>query len=380
MPYQTYFDLVESLIVSSYGGAQDAEQRDIRTAVQRAYQELGWIKDWEYHQQTARVVIEPAWQGTVTFDATTRTVTRSVGDPFPAGAAYCFIRINDVIAKVATRTSSSVLVLDSVMTYPENFDTAVTALLYRTLYPLPTDFRNLDKPIDEHSWSAFSYVSQDEAMKIERVLDAQGPQAYWTVTRDDQTGGWAIRIIGYPARLETIDFTYRRSPRTLRYSGHEANSRAGTITAAGTAVTGSGTAFTSAMIGSVLRVGTPSASPETLAGLNPYVSEAKITAVSSATALTVDKSVTASAAKYLITDPVDFPPGMHNCLHSGCEYWLARTRGNKPEQAFAMYQRDLRLAMENDQLAPLSGARRVMWDLSGWRTTPQPDGVDGGSP
>ena len=45
MPYQTYFDLVESLIVSSYGGAQDAEQRDIRTAVQRAYQELGWIWD-----------------------------------------------------------------------------------------------------------------------------------------------------------------------------------------------------------------------------------------------------------------------------------------------------------------------------------------------
>ncbi len=34
MAYQTYFDLVESLIVSSFGGPQDAEQRDIRSAMQ----------------------------------------------------------------------------------------------------------------------------------------------------------------------------------------------------------------------------------------------------------------------------------------------------------------------------------------------------------
>jgi hypothetical protein len=380
MPYQTYYDLVENLITTSGGGAQDAEQRDIRTAVQRAYQELGWIKDWEFHQQTGRVVIEPAWQGEVTFVASTRTITKTVGDPFPAGAAYCFIRINDVIAKVATRTSSSVLVLDSALTYPEDFSTSTVALLYRTLYPLPTDFRNLDRPIDEHSWSAFSYVSQDEAMKIERVLDAQGPQAYWTVTRDDITGGWAIRIIGYPARLETIDFTYRRSPRQLRYSGHETATRAGTVTASGTTVTGTGTSFNSAMVGSIIRIGTASDSPETISGLNPYVSEAKITAVGSATSLTVNTSLTASSAKYLITDPVDFPPGMTNCLHSATEYWLARIRNQKADQAFSLYQRDLRLAMENDQLAPLSGARRVMWDLSGWRSTPQADGVDGGSP
>lgn len=41
----TYFDVVEHLITASFGGPQDAEQRDIRTAVQRAYDEVISIKD-----------------------------------------------------------------------------------------------------------------------------------------------------------------------------------------------------------------------------------------------------------------------------------------------------------------------------------------------
>jgi len=380
MPYQTYFDLVESLIVSSYGGAQDAEQRDIRTAVQRAYQELGWIRDWEWLHQLGRIVVQPSWSGTVTYVASTRTVTKVTGDAFPADAEYFFMRIGTVVSRVKTRTSSTVLVLDPVLNYPEDFAEATTASLYRTIYPLPSDFRNLDTPIDEASWSAFNYIPQDVAMKMERVFDVQGPQAYWTVMRDEKSNGWAIRVIGYPARIETIDFTYRRSPRTLRFSGHESAARAGTITAAGTAVTGSGTSFSSAMVGSILRVGTSSAHPEPLGAMNPWQAEAKITAVTNATSLTVESAISASSAKYVITDPVDLSPGMTNCLHSACEYWLSRIRATKPDQAFGLYQRDLRLAMENDSLSPIAGHRRLIWDISGWRTPLQPDGVDGGSP
>lgn len=380
MPYNTYHDLVESLIVSSYGGAQDAEQRDIRTAIQRAYQEIGWMRDWEWLHQTGRIVMTPSWTGTVTFVASTRTVTRVTGDPFPTDADYYFMRIGTVVSRVRTRTNSSTLVLDSVQTYPEDFSTATTASLYRTIYPLPSDFRNLDTPIDEASWSAFNYIPQDVAMKMERVFDVQGPQAYWTVMRDDKTASWAIRVIGYPTRTETIDFTYRRSPRTLRFSGHETNLRAGTITAAGTTVTGTGTAFSAAMIGSILRVGTANDHPGPLGSMTPWEAEAKITAVSTATSLTVESAVTATNAKYLITDPVDLSPGMTNCIHSGCEYWLARTRDKSPDKVFAMYQRDLRLAMESDALSPMEGRRRLIWDISGWRTPAQPDGVDGGSP
>lgn len=374
MQYQTYHDLVESLVISSYGGAQDAEQRDIRTAVQRAHQELGWIRDWEWHQQHGRVVIQPPWSGTATFVASTRTLTRVSGDPFPAAADYYHVRINDVVAKVQSRTSDSVLVLDPTVTYPEDFSSAVPATAYRTIYPLPADFRNLDTPVDEDSWSMFNYVSQNVAFKMERILDVTGPQAYWTVARDEQSNGWVIKILGRPERIETIDFFYRRSPRMLRFSGHEHASRAGTVTASGTAVTGSGTAFTQAMVGSVLRFGTAENHPEPLGAMNPWQAEAKIASVSSATALTLDIPVTASAVKYVVTDPVDFPAGMSNCLHSACDYWLARIRKDKEDRAFALYQRDLRLAMENDALSPIEGRRILVWDLAGWRSTPLPDG------
>jgi hypothetical protein len=74
------------------------------------------------------------------------------------------------------------------------------------------------------------------------------------------------------------------------------------------------------------------------------------------------------------------PDSMHNALLSGAEYWLARMRGTKPDNAFALYQRDLKLSMEGDQLAPYSGVSRTIWDTSGWRTPLQSDNFDGGRP
>ena len=186
--------------------------------------------------------------------------------------------------------------------------------------------------------------------------------------------GWAIKLVGYPIKRETIDFTYRRKARRLKYSGHEANSRAGTVTSSGTSVAGSGTAFTADMEGSVLRIGDSVAVPGPIESLNPYTAERLIRLFSSSSALTLGSSLTVSGAKYLITDPIDIPDHMHNVMLSGCEYWLARIRDNKPDKAFAMYQRDLRLAMEQDVLAPASGRSKEIWADRGWRSPLQPDG------
>jgi hypothetical protein len=38
-----------------------------------------------------------------------------------------------------------------------------------------------------------------------------------------------------------------------------------------------------------------------------------------------------------------------------------------------MYQRDLRMAMEQDQLAPLSGRSRNIYHDGGWRAPLRPD-------
>lgn len=376
----TYQDLVEHLISATNGGPQDAEQKDIRTAIQRAYTEVVSMREWQYYHTTGRIIFSDSWQGTVTYTPATRTVTKVSGDAFPSDAAKHFMRIDNVVAKVATRAGDSSLVLDSTLYFPKLYTSAVSASLYRSVYPLPADFRNLDAPIDEASWVGFRFVSQDNAMKMERAQDIQGPPSYWTVIKDPDSYGYAIKVLGYPVEVETLDFTYRRTPRTLRLSGHEPASRAGTVSCAGTTVTGTGTAFSQDMVGSYLRFGTATKSPDTLGSMNPYASQVRITAVASATSLSIDTSSTYSGVKYVVTDPVDAPTGMHNCLLSACEYWLSRMRNDNPDKRYALYQRDLRLAMENDAVAPMSGTEHVVWDTYGWRTPLQADNFQGGPP
>jgi hypothetical protein len=379
MTYLTYQDIVEHLIVASYGGPQDAEQKDIRTAVQRAYRELTTMRDWKYYNTQCRIKFNPAWIGTVTYSSDTGQFTLENGDPFPLYAASCHIRIENTVSRIATRNSNTVLTADPIIRPTDDILEPTTASLYQNTYPLPDDFRNMDTPIDQYKWSYFVYVTPDEAMKLESARDVQGPPNCWTVTKDPYGPGWVVKVIGYPKTITSLDFSYRRYARLLRLSGHEAAARQGTITASGTSVTGVGTAFTSSMVGSVLRVGTASAVPDTLGSLNPYVDEAIVRSVASATSLTLETAVTASGAKYVVTDPADMPMSMHNALLSCAEYWLSRLRGSKPDNAFAMYQRDLRLAMEADQLTPINTHPQVVYDTGGWRSPLQPDNYDGGA-
>jgi len=372
MAYLTYFDLVESLIVASYGGPQDAEQRDIRTAVHRAYDELTTIRDWSYQHVHGRIILQAPYDaGTITTSGATVTLAGGTWPSWAATGAY--LRVGEQICRVASRTSGSVVVLDSGLSLKSDV-TASQYILYRTVYPLPSDFRNLDEPSDEYNWWSGLYVTPDQAMKIERVRNSSGEPFHWTIIKDPDSTDWAIKVIGYPTGTQTLDFTYRRSARPIRYSGHEAALRQGTISRSGASVTGGGTAFSAAMVGSILRVGDTTNVPGPIESLTPWVSEGKIAAVAGATGLTTEDSGTvASSTKYLISDPIDIAPHMHSAMDSACEYWLARVRGAGEDKAFQLYQRDLRLCMEQDQLAPLSGRSREVWHDGGWRSTLRAD-------
>ena len=366
----TYFDVVEHLITSSFGGPQDAEQRDIRTAVQRSYAEVTQIRDWAYYHVHGRLITSlPQGTGTVQVSGSTVTLT---GATWPSWASGAHIRIGDTIGRILSTSSSTAATLD--IGFAGNYPAGTAYTLYRVTYPLPADFRNLDEPSDEFNWWSGLYVTPDIAMKLERVANSSGHPYHWTVIKDPASDGWAIKLLGYPTKAETIDFIYRRTARALRYSGHEASVRAGTIARSTTAVTGTSTQFSPGMIGSIIRVGDTTNIPGPITSITPWFSESKITDVASTTSATTEASGTiAGTTKYLITDPIDVPPHMHNVIYSAAEYWLARIRNQKPDNAFSMYQRDLRLAMEMDQLAPLSGRSREVWHDGGWRSPLKPD-------
>ncbi len=377
MGYSTYYDLVESLIVSSYGGPQDAEQRDIRSAIHRAYNELTTIRDWGYYSVHGRIVTNPAYT-TGTIGVTSGAVTLTGGSFATAGvtaanAKHWTIRTGDRSYPLASYSSATAVTLESAFSGID-----VTAgspfTLFRTIYPLPSDFKNMDEPSDEFNWWSGLYVTPDEAMKIERVSNSSGEPYHWTLIKDPHGASWSIKLVGWPTAKETIDFTYRRTARPIRYSGHEAALRQGTISRSTTTVTGTGTAFSSAMVGSILRVGDVTNIPGPIESLTPWVSESRIATVGSSTALTTEDSGTVSGStKYLITDPMDVAPHMQAALDSCCDYWLARIRGQAVDKVFQMYQRDLRLAMEQDQLAPLSGRSRQVYHDGGWRSPLMPD-------
>jgi hypothetical protein len=293
MPATTYANLVQYLIVSSYGGPQDAEQKDIKQAIIRAYDELTTMRDWSYYHVHGRVILDaPYSTGTVSASGTTVTLTGGTWPTWAATGAY--LKVGEEICRVSSRTSGTVIVLDSTLKLKANI-TAKSYTLYRSLYPLPSDFRNMDEPSDEYNWWSGLYVTPDEAMKIERVSNSSGRPYHWTVVKDPGSGGWAIKLIGYPTTQETIDFTYRRSATDIS-----------------------------------------SLAPD------------------SSTAL-------------------DIPFHMATAMHSAAEYWLARIRKTGEDKAYQFYQRDLRLCLEQDQLAPLSGRSREIWHDGGWRSPLRPD-------
>lgn len=373
--YLTYFDCVEHLITGSAGGPQDAEQKDIRSACHRALDEIGSLRDWQWYHKHGRIDFQASWTGTVTYNATTKTFTKQSGDDFPTYANRSSIRVNDVVSRIITRTSGTEIIVDDTINHHVDLASATAATIFRSIYPLPIDFKNIDSPVDQNALTNFLYVEQDTAMKGEGTSNRHGPPNSWTIVHNpyqESEGPWAIQVLGYPTEVEALDFTYRREPRTIRLSGHEASARAGTVTVSGTTVTGTATSFTDDMVGSIIRFGTSSIVPDTLYSLNPFVREAKILAVASATSLTIDTSISSgvdSGAKYLVTDPVDASPQMRNAILSAMDYWLARTRNsNDVDNKFGLYQRDLRLALETDQLAPISGSDRVIWDTLGWRS------------
>lgn len=293
MPAPTYAQLIDYLIVSSFGGPQDAEQKDIKQAIIRSYDELTTMRDWAYYHVHGRIILQaPYATGTVTSSGTTVTLTGGTWPSWAATGAY--LKVGEEICRVATRTSGSVVVLDSGLSLKADV-ASQPFTLYRSVYALPSNFRNMDEPSDEYNWWSGLYVTPDEAMKIERVSNSSGEPYHWTVIPDPGGTGWAIKLIGYPTKLETLDFTYRRSAADI------------------------------------------------------------------------------SSLAPTSTTRLDLPDFLATAMHSAAEYWLARIRKTGEEKAYQFYQRDLRLALEQDQLAPLSGRSREIWHDGGWRSPLGPD-------
>ena len=356
----TYDDAIQHVLEYDGGdnpGGDKAAYRSARRAVQTAYRELSTVRRWSYYQQVGGIVTNDDYStGTIAYDHTggaeERYVTLSSGT-FPTWAVYGVLVIDDVPYEVATYEDTTHITL-SVNTNPgADVSSGETYTLYRDTYPMPVDFIAADQFIAVGTSSAVpQYLSPGAWLERQQGNLSVGTPRYFTFTNDpNYQGVMAVRFWPPPDAAYTFRFIYHRRPRPLIVESY----KTGTVTATSgsTTLPGSGTVWTSAMIGSTIRFSANAVDyPTGREGANPFAYERTIMDVATTTSLTLDSSLseTLTGVKYVISDPVDIEDGaMLVAFQRGCEKQLSIFRNKDSKRdAFGFYDQALERAREAD--------------------------------
>lgn len=271
-------DIVEYLMASVGGGAQDSEHRMLRAAAGNAYRDVVHAREWKWHDtETALPEAEASSNGKA--------------------------------------------------------------------YLLPPGTVNIDALIPPDRTTGTAYITYQEYVRMESYPSSYGDTIYWTtVAAPSKPGRMLLMIAGIPpaidaARHSEYYVTHRRKPQPLRLMGFEKQCRDGSLDE-------------TTAPGAVKRYGTATHHPEGSYGINPFVAEEVLGIPGSLIGTPPE------GARTVVSDRLDIAEYMMSAVLSGAEAWLARLKGSNVEGALAVHSRDMRMAMEADTAAPMSGRRR----------------------
>jgi hypothetical protein len=236
--------------------------------------------------------------------------------------------------------------------------------LVQTFYDLPENLKDVDGLITETVGTLYCYINPQEWQQLQINTRGAGEPYYYTIMRSDNNPQcWQIRFVGVPTDGTLVYFLYRYAPLPVKLMGYEPSCRTGTATVASpnfTTITFSGTTLPPDLGGAVIRLGTATTEADPIGALNPWVQERKILQRVNDTTLTVEGSnlPAMTGVKYAISSIIDASPTMYTAILSATEMWYARLVGKDAGQAAGVYNRDLRLAMENDVVSPMAGRMR----------------------
>mgnify|MGYP006908209765 CR=1 FL=1 len=357
------------------------ELRTLKNAIVTAYRLLPNSHRWAYYDRQYTLASEASQTtGTVTYVDSSRELTLS-GATWPSNATRYRVYINDKNAwfPIASRTSSTVVVLDANQNPGSDITTASSYTLSRTHYPFPANFRKMYKILDGKSQYEVTYVDPPLITAQETYWQTPDSQpAYCTIAADGEYyGALSIVFSSPPAEERFYHLHYQASPRPLKV--FEENAGTGTWTAASTTVTGSSTAFADKHVGSVIKLGEDGTNPPTAVwGDYPYEAYRIISAVASATSLTLDAvpGVAQTAKKFTISDPLDMTSdSMLTYFLRSCEYQAAILMNRQDvQQKYTIQQNALKDAMAADARwrgdSGHGGIGSVPYHLRGWSTVP----------
>jgi len=310
----TWNDLIEH--VTDFMGAQPSGEarRDAKRATLHGLRDIANCYNWAYYYSRGRINMnEPYSTGTVEYDHTggahERMLTLTDGT-WPTWAALGYVNINDVVYEIATRQSSSIITLSVNSNPGEDVASGTSYTLFRDEYPLPCNFQSMGEVIIATFSRVLAFEHPNDWLARQRIWRGTAcPHSYSIKGNPDYQNTLSMAVYPPPDDTYVIDYLYKRRPRPLKYDSYSTGTVS--VSSGATAVVGSGTAFESGMVGSILRLGSTTQVPTSRWGSYPFSQERVITAVGSATACTVDAawSASASAVKQMVSDPIDIDVG-----------------------------------------------------------------------
>lgn len=322
----TYADLVEHLTDYPTADPTGESERYARRAIQAAVNMLPQMRRWSmYYAPVLLATSASQTTGTITFDYTGGTYERMVtlaSATWPSWAAQGTLKIGNVLYEIEASKSTTVITLTAGSNPGEDVAALTEYTIMRNGYPLPTDFLSLGVLQNQTNQQPLTYVSPNEWQDYTRVPYGPSiPHCYTIMGSRDYLNTMAVYVWPYPNSAYTLQGVYQRVMRPVLITDYSTGNV--TVGAASTTVTGSGTAWTSRMAGSVIRFANSTTNlPSGIGGQYPFDTERMVASVESATSLTLD-AVTGTAytaVKYRISDPIDIMEGnMGSLLLRECE-------------------------------------------------------------
>jgi hypothetical protein len=268
---------------------------------------------------------------------------------WPTWAAYGRVLISNVSYAVASRDSDSQITLSVNFTPGANIAAGTAYQIYQDTYPLPVDVKCIGQLVDLSTSRWLDYTTPENWLESQRSFQTPTVPRYYTIQQDPKyIGTMGVSFAPPPSTAMNYDYAYLRYPRQILTPQYNT----GTVTTSGTTVTGTGTAWTSSMVGCVFRFGDTTHAVTGIAGEYPFVAQRIVTAFGSATSLTIDVALSAelTTVTYEIADPIDIDSGpMYTAFLRKCEAELAllMSREDAPFRQ-SVYQSAVRTAMEAD--------------------------------
>ncbi len=365
----TYADAVQYVRLFLGRNATSAAEDDIYHAVHTAYRNLWQAHDWPSLKKMGRIHVEAVnSDATITYDHADGLYDYMVtfSDDVTPDSSYRWweIRVEHVVSQIADYKGGQVVTLDPTLNFGADLAAGTSCTLERTIYPLPNDFKSLERTLGADGvWRLGNYLPPEEWLMLRRNRTDSGAIEYYTVLPlQDAYGSLALGIWPPPDEVTTIDFLYEAQPRPLRYPGTTSECRAGTLSnsANGATLTGSGTSWTNGMIGSVVRIGSDSTNyPTGRDGQHPFSAERSIVNRLNGTVMYVDRNITDahSGVKYVVTDPLDLHASMFDAFLAGAISHIATLRNmDNKRELYALYQS----ALHNARCAAYTGPKRQL--------------------